>query len=148
MASTEGYYPPLGFYYKVTFNVSPDTNDVAFQSVSGLSIDYEYESIKEGGENRFEHKLPVRTRYGDLTLKRGMVTNSAVIKWMLAAFRDRIFRPAEITIALLNEKGEAVKTWKIARAFPKKWSVSDLNAMENTLVIETLELTYQYFTVE
>jgi len=33
------YYPPWGFYFKVVFNdVSLDTNDVRFQSVSGLSV--------------------------------------------------------------------------------------------------------------
>ena len=70
------YYPPLGFYYKVEFGVSKTRNDVRFQSVSGLSIEYDYESFKEGGENRFEHKLPVRTKYADMVLKRGMLTDS------------------------------------------------------------------------
>ncbi|TAL50180.1 MAG: phage tail protein, partial [Methylovulum sp.] len=53
------YYPPLGFYYKVEFGISKDKNDARFQSVSGLSVEYDYENFKEGGENRFEHKLPV-----------------------------------------------------------------------------------------
>ena len=83
-----GYYPPWGFYYKVEFSISKDTDDARFQSVSGLSVEYDYETFKEGGENRFEHKLPVRTKYADLVLKRGMLTDSSVIKWFLNAFRD------------------------------------------------------------
>ncbi len=55
--------------------------------------EYEYETFKEGGENRFEHKLPVRTKYADLVLKRGMLTGSPLIDWMLKAFRDREFAP-------------------------------------------------------
>ena len=35
------YYPPLGFHYKVEFEVSKGTNDVRFQSVSGLSVEYD-----------------------------------------------------------------------------------------------------------
>ena len=142
------YYPPWGFYYKVEFSIGKNKNDVRFQSVSGLSVEYEYEEYKEGGENRFVHKLPVRTKYADLVLKRGMLTDSEVIKWCLAAFRDRDFKPSNIDIILMNEKGDPLRSWTITHAVPKKWLVSDLNANENALVIETLELTYQYFTVK
>ncbi|MGJ0492613.1 MULTISPECIES: phage tail protein [Methylobacter] len=142
------YYPPLGFYYKVEFGISQDKNDVRFQSVSGLSVEYDYENFKEGGENRFEHKLPVRTKYADLVLKRGMLTDSAVLKWFLDAFRDRAFKPADINVILMNEKSEPLRTWKISHAVPKKWLVSDLNANESAIVIETLELTYRYFSIQ
>ena len=142
------YYPPWGFYYRVEFSISKEKNDARLQSVSGLSVEYDYETIKEGGENRFEHKLPVRTRYGDMVLKRGMLTDSGVITWFLAAFRDRQFEPADMNIVLMNEAGEPLRTWKIAGAIPKKWLVSDLNSGENAVVIETLELTYRYFTIQ
>jgi phage tail-like protein len=143
------YYPPWGFYFKVVFNdVSLDTNDVRFQSVSGLSVEYDYESYKEGGENRFEHKLPVRTKYADLVLKRGMLVDSAVITWFLDAFNNRIFKPATITVNLMNEKGEPLRSWNVVGAIPKKWLVSDFNSSENGIVIETMELSYRYFTIQ
>jgi len=143
------YYPPWGFYFRVEFtNVSSDKNDVRFQSVSGLSVEYDYENFKEGGENRFEHKLPVRTKYAELVLKRGMLTDSKVTGWCLDAFRDRKFVPADLNVILMNEKGEPLRTWKVAHAIPKKWSVTDLNANDNAIVIETLELSYRYFTVQ
>lgn len=145
---TIDYYPPLGFYYKVEFGISQDKNDVRFQTASGLSVEYDYESFKEGGENRFEHKLPVRTKYADLVLKRGMLTNSAVTTWLFDAFRDRVFKPTDLSVILMNEKSEPLRTWKIAHAIPKKWLVSDFNANENAIVIETIELTYRYFTLE
>src|SRR5215217_6630242 len=95
--SAGGYYPPVGFHFKVEFlNFSDDIefskeNDVRFQSVSGLSVEYDSETFKEGGENRFEHKLPVRTKYPDLSLKRGMLTDSKLIKWVLGILHDRDF---------------------------------------------------------
>lgn len=141
------YYPPWGFYYKVEFSISKDKNDVRFQSVAGLSVEYDVEEFKEGGENRFTHKLPVRTKYADLVLKRGMLTDSAVTKWCRAAFRDCAFPPADLSVILMNEKGEPLRSWNIVHAIPKKWLVSDLNANDNAIVIETLELIYQYFTV-
>ena len=142
------YYPPWGFYYKVEFGISGTKNDVRFQSVAGLSVEYDYENFKEGGENRFEHKLPVRTKYADLILKRGMVVGSEIIEWFNKAFRNREFKPADINIILMNEKGEPLRTWKISHAIPKKWLISDLNSNENSIVIETMELTYRYFTVQ
>ncbi|MEF3077314.1 MULTISPECIES: phage tail protein [unclassified Methylobacter] len=142
------YYPPLGFYYKVEFGISQDKNDARFQSVSGLSVEYDYETYKEGGENRFEHKLPVRSKYADLVLKRGMLTDSSVLQWFLDAFNQRSFKASDVNVILMNEKSEPLRTWKIAHAIPKKWLVSDLNANESAVVIETLELTYRYFTIQ
>jgi phage tail-like protein len=142
------YYPPWSFYFRVEFGISKNNDDVRFQSVSGLAVEYDMEEFKEGGENRFTHKLPVRTKYSDLVLKRGMLTDSEVIKWCLRAFRDRDFEPSDITVTLMNEKSEPLKVWKVVHAVPRKWQASDLNANENAVVIETLELSYRYFTME
>lgn len=142
-----GYYPPVGFHFKVEFIGVGNDNDARFQSVSGLNVEYDTESFKEGGENRFEHKLPVRTKYGDVSLKRGMLTNSAVVKWCLNAFENREFKPLKVNVTLLNERHEPLKRWELVDAWPKKWSVSDLNAQENSVVIETLDLAYKYFKV-
>lgn len=140
------YYPPWGFYFRVVFGISKDKNDARFQSVSGLSVEYDFETFREGGENRFEHKLPVRTKYGDLVLKRGMLADSKVIKWLLDAFQNRKFSPVDITVTLMNEKSEPLQVWNVVHAIPKKWVVSDLNANENSVVVETMELSYRYFT--
>jgi phage tail-like protein len=137
-------YPPVGFHFAVRFGFS-DEADTHFQSVSGLSVEYEMETIKEGGENRFEHKLPVRTKYSDLSLKRGLLLDSKVLKWCLDAFENRVFAPTDVQIVLFNEQHQPLKTWSVTAAWPKKWSVTDFNAQENSLVIETLELSYRYF---
>lgn len=149
MAATDSYELHLSFYFKVTFEgLDKKDNDTRFQSVSGLTVEYEFENYREGGENRFEHKLPGRTKYTDLVLKRAMLTSSGVIKWCLDAFQNRNFKPADMTISLLNEKHQPVRTWKVFRAIPKKWVVSDFSSGENTIVIETLELTYSYFSLD
>jgi len=142
-----GYYPPVGFHFKVEFVGIGNDNDVRFQSVGGLSVEYDAESYKEGGENRYEHKLPVRTKYADLSLKRGMLVNSAVIDWCKKAFQERKFMVAQINVTLMNEDHQPLKTWNVFGAWPKKWSVSDFNAQENSIVVESLDISYSYFTV-
>lgn len=140
-------YPPTGFHFKVKFDgIDPET-DQYFQSVSGLSVDIETEEIAEGGENRFKHKLPVRTKYPNLVLKRGLLIDSAVIKWCRDAIENANFSPLDLTVILLNEKHEPLSTWSISHAYPVKWSVADFNAEESKVVIESIELAYNYFKV-
>lgn len=141
------YYPPVSFHFRVEFGISKNTDDARFQSITGLTVEYDLEQYKEGGENRFVHKLPVRTKYSDLVLKRGMLTDSKVIDWCLSAFRDREFKPTDVTVTLLNEAGEKVRAWNVVQAWPKKWSISDFNSTENKVAVETLELSYRYFEI-
>ena len=51
-------------------------------------------------------------------------------------------------VKLLNEEHQPLLTWHVVNAFPTKWAVSDLNATNNAIVIETLQLFYQYFTLD
>jgi phage tail-like protein len=39
-------------------------------------------------------------------------------------------------------------TWNIQHAWPVKWTVSDLSAEESKLMVETIELYYQFFTIK
>lgn len=142
------FYPPVGFHFKVEFEDLENENiDVRFQSVAGLTVDMQTQSIKEGGEHRFEHMLPIRTKYTNLILKRGLTQNSKLIDWCTDAFQSLVIYPKNVGVKLLNENKEPLMAWNIVQAWPKKWSVSDFNAEKGGLVIETLELRYQYFTI-
>ena len=143
------YYPPVGFHFNVKFTgISTTQNDHQFQSVSGLSVDLETEEIAEGGENRFKHKIPVRTKYPNLVLKRGLLVDSGIIEWCRNALENLVVEPVNLTVSLLDELHEPLQTWSVVHAYPIKWSVSDFNAEENKLIIETLELTYNYFNIK
>jgi phage tail-like protein len=147
MANPGGYYPPVGFHFRVEFLGVGSENDTRFQTVGGLTMEYETETYKEGGENRFEHKLPVRTKYPDLVLKRGMLTESSVIAWCVAAFQTRVILPVIVNVVLLNEEHQPLKSWSVINAWPKKWSVSNFDSSANAIVVETLELSYSYFII-
>lgn len=148
------YYPPTGFHFKVAFQgvsgMDDDTHQ-RFQDVGGLSFEIETETLREGGENRFEYKLPKRAKYPNLVLKRGMLTGKVLIDWINRAMNTFFtvviydFKPADIIISLMDEAGTEVAIWKVIQAYPVKWSMTDLKSTENTVVVETLELAYQYF---
>ncbi len=140
--------PPVGFHFSVVFELFPQQpNDFRFQEVTGLNISVEMEPYKEGGQNRFTHQLPVRTSYEDIVLKRGLFIGSGIILWVNDAIENFTFAPCNVLISLLNENHLPVYNWYVYNAIPKKWSVSSFNANENSIVVESLTLSYQYFQV-
>jgi phage tail-like protein len=143
------YYPPPGFHFKVeVLGLTPNDNDVRFTEVSGLSREIGSDEVAEGGENRFIQKYPVRAKYPELVLKRGLVVNSEVVKWIRQCVEDLDIEPKAIDVTLLNEEHQPLVTWHLVNAYPTKWAVSDLNAANNAVVIETLQFFYQYFTID
>ena len=143
------YYPPVGFHFRVEFDLDGiGDNDFRFREVSGLSMEMEEETYTEGGENRFTHKFPVRARYQDLVLKRGLLTDSIVLDWCKNAIQNFEIDPATVWVTLLNEEHEPLQTYTFVNAWPKKLDISNLNAENSEIVVETMELAYQYFKME
>ena len=149
MASNLEYYPPVGFHFRVEFQGIDGlaTIDTYFQEVSGLSFDIEPETVKEGGENRFSYKLPTRASYPNLVLKRGLLTDSGLMSWVNDAVETMEVSLATVIVSLLNENHEPLQTWRCVNAWPQKWSISNFNAENSELVVETLELVYQYYKI-
>lgn len=142
------YYPPPGFHFKVEFlDIQAVGDDILFQNISGLEVSLETEAIKEGGENRFEHAVPTRSKYNDLILKRGVLKDSGVIKWCRKAIERFEFHPTTVLVHLLNEEHEVLIEWKLFHAWPKKWSIAELNAEQSSVLVETIELSYNFFNV-
>jgi phage tail-like protein len=141
------YYPPVGFHFRVEFSLPGLSNrDNRFQEVGGLSAVLGVEELQEGGENRFVHRLPTRPKYANLTLKRGLLIDSGLIQWCRDAIENFSFEPTTVNVTLLNAEHEPLgPVYNFVRAYPVKWAVSDFKAQENGLVVETLELAYQYF---
>ena len=145
---SEQFYPPVSFFFEVSFQGEGLTSNVVerrFQSVTGLSSELQTESLTEGGENRFEHMLPTRAKYMPLVLKRGLVQDSKMVKWCLDAIENMDIRPMDLLVSLLNEEQTPLVTWQVVHAWPRKWSISDLDAEKSAVAIESLELNYQYF---
>lgn len=140
----------VGFHFKVSFLGLPSNNavDVGFQSVSGLDVQIETESIKEGGENRFEHNVPVRRKYSPLTLKRGILkpSDSGLTLWCQAAFQSLKVKPiSTVNVSLLDENHNPLMTWQLSHVWPVSWKIGELNAEKGEVLIETMELNYNHF---
>ncbi len=143
------YYPPVGFHFKVEVAGLSNDLDARFTEVAGLSVEMGTEEVAEGGENRFIQRYPTRSKYPELVLKRGLVLpESGIWTWVRECIEDYNIRPRSIFIKLLGDAHEPLMTWRVVGAYPTGWTVSDLNASSNAVVIESLRFAYQYFTVE
>lgn len=140
--------PAVGFHFLVEFNGIDELkdDDHRFQEVSGLSSELGVEELKEGGENRFAHRLPAPAKYSNLVLKRGLIKDTALIKWFRNTIENFEFDPITVKVSLLDESSQPLLNWNFIRAYPVKWSVSNLDAQKNEVMIDTVELAYQYFT--
>lgn len=155
-------YPSVGFHFKVNFEgigisvgagpVQVGTADIdsRWTEVSGLSVELGTEELIEGGENRFVHKLPIRAKYPNLVLKRGYFSSlpSPLIKWANDAITNLDIKPCNVHVVLLDEMHKPAQTWHFTNAYPVKISIGDLKATDNSYLIESIELAYQYFKKE
>ena len=138
--------PQVGYHFLVLFEIFPQfPNDVKFQEVSGLSVDIEMESKIEGGENRFVHNLPVRSKFGDVTLRRGKFLGSGILHWCKQAIEDFNFKPSNVLISLMNSEHIPLYNWYLINAIPKRLEISGFNAERSEIVVESLVLSYQFF---
>ncbi|MCJ8208323.1 phage tail protein [Mucilaginibacter sp. RS28] len=142
----DNYYPPVGFYFKVNVIGVSGSNEGNFQEVSGLNIKLETQEVKEGGENRYAHRLPSPPKFQNIVLKRGLTTSSALITWAKAAVEQFTFSPKTVVINLMDENASPLASWNIKNAYPVALQFSDFKAQENGIVIETIDLAFDYFT--
>ncbi len=142
------YYPPVSFFFNVEFIGLDELtdNDIRFQEVSGINAEISTEELKEGGENRFVHKLPRPAKYNNLVLKRGMLTDSGLIDWFKNAVENFEFKPITIKVTLLDKEGAPLSSWNFVNAYPVKWNVSSFDAKKNEIVVDTIEIVYKYFS--
>lgn len=113
-----------------------------FQEVTGLTMEMEIESKKEGGLNDFEHHLIKGIKHSNLVLKRGMGVNPDLWKW----FEKTCNAKPELkngSIHILNSIGIPVNSFNFLNAFPIKWEGPSLNAQSSAVAIESITLVHQ-----
>lgn len=114
----------------------------AFSECSGLEATLQVEDYSEGGENRFVHRFPTRMTFSNIVLKRGVTFNQDLWRWHLDFLQGR-GRRLDGLIVLLNEGRQPVRYWSFQRGLPLKWTGPVLQAGQNQVAIETLEIAHE-----
>lgn len=126
------------------FWVQIDGIEVAgFCECSPITIETETFDYAEGGLNTYVHRLPVRTKYGNITLKRGLDPGRDLFRWFMATLNGRTDRK-NVTISIYGPQGNTpVEQWHLRGAYPVKWTGPDLKTETGAVAIETLEFAYE-----
>ncbi len=110
----------------------------SFSRVDGLESETDVINYYDG-DSRLMRKRPGRTKYNNITLYRGFTNNSALWDWRKAVTDGAVERKSG-SIILLDETHQEIMRYNFFEAWPCRWKSAVLDASDNGLVIEELEL--------
>jgi phage tail-like protein len=133
------------FCFKVELNLSGGSGGSAFfKSVSGLKMETEVQSVKEGGANDTTFQLVGSTKWSNIVLKQGFTGSSDLLRWREDWLSGNgMTRIATGKIIQLDTALKPQATWTFYRGWPCKWEVSEFDASKSELAIETLEIAHE-----
>ena len=146
-SSTDGTtWPMPKFRFEV--DLGADLKGIAFQEVSGIEVENQIIEYRKGDSKIFStEKAPEAVRYGDVTLKSGvMIKDSAFLDWYTQVLCNTIQR-STVIIRLLNEAGDLSMKWELQDAWPTKIESTDLKSDAGEVDIDTLEIAYERLKV-
>lgn len=111
-------------------------SEVAIGATTTEVIDY-----REGNEPMRVRKLSGLTRFGNISLKRGVTDSLELFQWNQQIVQGHLnTNRRNVVIVVLGETGDDRARFVVSNAWPTKYDPSDLNAKGNDVFIECLEL--------
>lgn len=128
------------------YNFLVEINGVASAGFSSCLLpesSIEIVEYREGSDStNAVRKLPGRTRYSNLVLKRGITASHDLWTWYENLVKGTVDR-RDVTVILLDESRNPVQKWTFRNAWPTKYETSPLHAKGGEVAIETLELAHE-----
>lgn len=135
-------------YRKFNFIVEIDgIASSAFQFVDGLESASDVIDYREGGEATTPRKLPGLTKFSNITLKRGVTANRDLWEWRRSVM-DGATERRNGSIVVLNEAREPVLRLNFRNAWPCRWKIGGLDALESQVLVEEVELVIENLRLE
>lgn len=119
----------------------------SFSEVSGLEVAQDPIDYRTGSEDIRVRKIPGLKKFTNITLKRGIIADLAFWNWIVEGMNGLVHR-TEGSIVLLDENRREVMRWNFKRAWPCKWSGPGLNAKNNEIAMETLEICHEGLSID
>lgn len=113
--------------------------DATIPDTSTEAVDY-----REGTDPTHSRKLSGLTKFGNITLKKGLTDTLDLYNWrkkieQKGALKNR----KSLSIILVDEEGNGKAQWDVVEAWPIKYDVSPLSAKGNEVSIESIELVHE-----
>lgn len=142
--------PYAGYNFEVTiFGISNEGKSAkgSFAEVSGLEVAIDPIEYRNGSEDITVRKIRGLKKYTNITLKRGIIGDISFWKWVLKGMNGKV-SPTSGAIILLDEDRKEVMRWNFAKAWPCKWTGPGLNAKNNEIAMETLEICHEGLSID
>ena len=138
--------PNLDAGTSVHFRLTVDNADMGlFSTCSGLGIEVETETFKEGGNNAYAHILPTRLNFSNVQPTRALVPQSAEITNWINTITTGIQRPT-VEICALRPDQSLIVRWTLYNALPTRWTAPQFDPSRGEAAFELVEIAYSYFT--
>lgn len=113
-----------------------------FSECTGLSSETDPIEYREGDEDTTVRKIPGLKKFGNVTLKRGVVVGQDFFEWRKSVMEGNIDR-RDISIILLDEQRNEQVRYNLINAWPGKWTGPEFKASANEIAVETLEIVHE-----
>jgi len=145
MASSASRNDPLASF---NFIIKVDNISAGFSEVGGLATETDIIEYRTGDADITVSKIPGKRKYTNISLKRGYTTNGKDLwAWRKTVMDGKTQRKGG-TITLLDEARKPALTWEFADGWPSKWAGPALNAKNNEIAIEELEICIEGLTLQ
>ena len=134
--------PFRNFRYRVEINgiITAAFSSVTIPDTSTDAIDY-----REGTDPIYTRKLGGLTKYGTITLNKGVTNSTELYLWRKTVETAGVAAARKhVSLIMLDDIGMDCARWDIFNAWPSRYNNSYLDAKASDVAIETLELTLEY----
>jgi len=122
-----------------------------FTGCSGISLEInvakQVQATKEG--KHYEIKIPGRTKYGTLSMKRGTTDDLKLHEWFQQVVDGKMQEATKtVGVTVLDSEFKPMAKFSFDGCWPSKLSVSDLNAANDEIIVEDISIVYGAFKWE
>lgn len=116
-----------------------------FSECTGLNAETNVIEYREGPDDIVTRKLPGLSKFGNVTLKTGLTTDTSLFAWHKQVMDGNITR-SNVSIIVLNEARSEQVRYNLLNAWPSKYTAPDLKANANEIAIEAIEIAHEGMT--
>jgi phage tail-like protein len=113
-----------------------------FSEASGLEMTLKTEDYNEGGRNGEVLHFPTRVQWSSITLKKGISAGNALWDWHYS-FVEGKGKRRDGVIVLMTDLHVPHNIWCFKRGLPVKYSAPSLNATQNNVAVESIEISHE-----
>jgi len=113
-----------------------------FSECTGLNAETNVIEYREGSDDIFPRKLPGLSKFGNVTLKTGLTTDTSLFTWHKSVMDGNITRQ-NVSIVVLDESRKEQARYNLVSAWPSKYTAPDLKANANEIAIEAIEIAHE-----